>query len=122
MAASRKANTTARGLGWAHQQQVAALLRALVDGTLCWWCALPMFRNKLRNWDQRTLAGDHEVPRTRGGHKANRLLHATCNEQRGDGTRDHLRPALTGTHPSEWQGQAGQTAADDLDPRLLPWP
>ncbi len=40
----RKANTTDPGLGWKHQQQAEGLLRRRVDGTLCWWCGLPMFK------------------------------------------------------------------------------
>lgn len=114
MATQRKANTTARGLGWRHRQDVANLFRMLVDGTLCWWCARPMFKDKLRNWDSRTLSGDHTHPRAVGGTKADRLLHATCNEQRGDGSRDHKRPAIT--------GEAIMPKADVLGRRLMPWP
>jgi hypothetical protein len=116
MATARKANTTSRGLGWAHQKQVAELLRRLVDGALCWWCGRPMYRNPLRNWDKRQLQGDHSVARATGGRKTDRLLHATCNEQAGDHTHDHLRPALTGQH------MAQVMHADTLDPRLMPWP
>lgn len=108
MASSRKANTTSRGLGWRHQQAVAALFRKLTDGTLCWWCDLPMFRDKLRNWDMRTLAGDHTIPRARGGSLADRLLHATCNEQRGDGTNDDDRPSVSGSHPAQWRPHSGR--------------
>jgi hypothetical protein len=99
MATQSKANTTARGLGWKHQQIVATLIRKLTDGTLCWWCGLPMFKDKHHNWDHLKLAGDHTVPRIHGGTRADRLLHATCNKKRGDGSRDDKRPALTGTHP-----------------------
>lgn len=102
--ATRKAkdNTTARGLGWTHQQQVAVLFRKHPDGTLCWWCAQPMHKDPIRNWDARKLRGDHSIPRAVGGHRADRLLHATCNEQRGDGRRDDQRPALMNMHPKAW--------------------
>jgi hypothetical protein len=79
--------TTQRGLGWEHQKQRAALLRLHVDGTLCWWCGRPMYRSQ-------NLAADHHVARAKGGRKAGRLLHGPCNSERGDGSRDHLRPAL----------------------------
>ena len=59
-----------------------------------------MYTQPERNWDKRTLAADHSITRHNGGTLADRLLHATCNEQRGDGSRDHLRPALGGTIPT----------------------
>ncbi len=92
----RKATTTDRGLGWKHRQHREALLRSHIDGALCWWCSRPMFKESERNWDKRVLAADHSIARAVGGTRADRLLHATCNGQRGDGTRDHKRPALTG--------------------------
>ncbi|KZM70768.1 hypothetical protein [Nocardia terpenica] len=88
--------TTQRGLGWVHQQAVAALLRSLPDGSPCWWCGMPMYRDPARNFDQRQLQGDHSTARAVGGTVTDRLLHATCNGSRGDGSRDHLRPAITG--------------------------
>jgi 5-methylcytosine-specific restriction endonuclease McrA len=84
---ARVLTTTERGLGWQHQKQRAALLRRHIDGTLCFWCGLPMYRSQ-------ALAADHSVARARGGRNADRLLHTPCNSERGDGTRDHLRPAL----------------------------
>lgn len=103
----RKAKTTDRGLGWPHQQAVTRLMRKHVDGALCWWCALPMFKDRWRNWDHKTLAGDHSVPRVHGGAMADRLLHGMCNSQRQDGRWDSQRPALTRTHPSEWRPDGG---------------
>lgn len=99
--ATRK-TTTEKGLGWAHQQAVARLLRKLIDGTLCAWCGLPMFKDKRRNWDVKALAGDHTVPRVAGGTLADRLLHGTCNSQRQDGRYDDVRPTVIGCHPREW--------------------
>jgi hypothetical protein len=105
-------NTTAAGLGWSQQAR-ARLLRRHVDGRPCWWCGQPMHRDAQRNWDGRALHADHTKPRSRGGTTADRLLHDTCNTQRGDGTRDHLRPAASGapadTHP-------------DLGPLAMNWP
>lgn len=92
-------------------------MRKLVDGTLCWWCGLPMFRDANRNWDCKTLAGDHTVPRVAGGTLADRLLHGRCNSQRQDGRFDDQRPALTGVHPDDWKADSGAplpTLADDL--------
>ena len=94
---SRRTKTqTEMGLGWRHQQQRAMLLRKLTDGDLCWWCNLPMRKDANKNWDGRPLAADHSTARSMGGMLADRLLHFTCNSQRGYGNRDHSRPALTG--------------------------
>ncbi|WP_064442610.1 hypothetical protein [Hoyosella altamirensis] len=97
MAAPTK-STTARGLGHRHQQQHKRLLAKHVDGTLCWWCGKPMYRDKTHNPDSRTLEADHSKARSIHGtsHLADRLLHSKCNRERGDGSRDHQRPALTG--------------------------
>ena len=85
-----------RGLGYQHRKQRDNLLRRHVDGTPCWWCGKRMYRGPESNWDRAPLEADHTITRSHGGTKADRLLHMTCNRQRGDGTRDHERPALTG--------------------------
>lgn len=99
----RGRTTTERGLGWAHQQQRERLLRAHRDGTPCWWCGEPMYRDRTRNPDHDpsssdpasgSLAADHSRARADGGDRADRLLHGRCNKQRGTGDRDHTRPAL----------------------------
>lgn len=108
-------STTAKGLGWPHQQQVKVLRHNHVDGSPCFWCGLPMFLDDERNWDRRPLAGDHSLARTNGGTKADRLLHSTCNKQRGDGSRDDKRPAVTGIPVTE-------SISDDLGHRSMPWP
>lgn len=102
--------TTQRGLGWEHQKQREKLLRAHVEGTPCWWCGEPMHLAQ-------GLAADHSHARAHGGTKADRLLHGLCNKQRGDGSKDDLRPAVTGK-PLE-QAQADQAA---LGVRVMPWP
>lgn len=92
--------STARGLGHHHQQHRTRLLLRHVDGTPCYWCARPMYRDPKRNWDSRPLHADHSRSRSTygvGNTTADRLLHATCNERRGDGSRDDQRPALTGS-------------------------
>lgn len=119
--ARRKTNTTDKGLGWPHQQAVARLLRKLVDGTRCWWCGLPMHRDKHRNWDGKTLAGDHTVPRVHGGHLADRLLHGVCNSQRQDGRWDSQRPVVTGCHPSEWRPNGVNAAPLDTAELAMDW-
>ncbi|MBF6411214.1 hypothetical protein [Nocardia farcinica] len=108
--------TTQRGLGWTHRQQVAGLKARHVDGTPCWWCDRPMYRDAGRNWDRRTLEGDHSKARSLGGTRADRLLHSTCNRERGDGRRDHMRPAITGRRPKT----SGNAA--DLGVLAMPWP
>lgn len=108
-------STTERGLGWQHQKQVAALKAQHIDGSPCWWCGRAMFLDSENNWDTATLAGDHSTPRASGGTVADRLLHATCNKERGDGARDHLRPAVTGKSMTE-------SVEDTLGWRLMDWP
>ncbi|MFC7450538.1 hypothetical protein [Rhodococcus daqingensis] len=118
--------TTERGLGWAHQQQRDRLLRAHHDGTPCWWCDRPMYRDRTLNFDHDptgkdpnsgALAADHSHARTHGGTKADRMLHGRCNKERGDGSRDHLRPAVTG-QPIE----DAKTTHEALGTRAMPWP
>jgi len=99
--------TTQRGLGHRHKQQVAQLKRDHIEGTPCWWCGEPMYLSQ-------GLSGDHSQPRSSGGVLADRLLHGPCNSERGDGSRDHLRPALTGKRASR--------ELVDVGPRALQWP
>jgi hypothetical protein len=96
--------TTQKGYGWDHQTHRSRLIARHVDGTLCWWCARKMFRDPARNWDGKPLHADHSKTLARHGvgrTNADRLLHDTCNKQRGDGTRDDQRPALTNRPPEE---------------------
>lgn len=89
--------TTAKGLGWAHQRNRDRLLALHVDGTRCWWCGRGMYRQASRNPDGKSLHADHTRARSKAAsvhEKADRLLHDTCNKQRGDGSRDSRRPAL----------------------------
>ncbi|MDV6278000.1 hypothetical protein R3Q06_31440 [Rhodococcus erythropolis] len=114
---ARPKTTTQRNLGWQHQQQRERLLRAHVDGSPCYWCNLPMFRDAASNFDLSALNADHSHARAHGGLKADRLLHGKCNKERGDGSRDHLRPAVTGKPIA--QAQSDQEA---LGVRVMPWP
>lgn len=91
-------NTTRKGLGWQHQLQRARLVERHVDGSPCYWCGRGLHLNPDLNWDGNSLEADHSIPRSQGGTIADRLLHRHCNRARGDGDRDHLRPALT-MHP-----------------------
>lgn len=86
-----------RGLGTQHEHQRARLLANHIDGSLCWWCNEPLYRDAALNPDRRSLNADHSHARSKGGTQADRLLHDRCNKSRGDGRRDHLRPALNGT-------------------------
>lgn len=114
----RTKTTTERGYGWQHQQDRERLMRRHRNGQLCWWCGLPMHgdRTKTKNWDGRALAADHSDESARAGGKADRLLHGTCNSQRQDGSNDHIRPAVTGRHPSEPlpTGRTSEPAAPTL--------
>lgn len=107
MPGTHRRTTTQRGLGHRHKQQAAHLKQQHVDGTPCWWCGEPMYLSQ-------GLSADHSQPRSAGGTLADRLLHAPCNSERGDGTRDHLRPALTGK-------RATHNGAD-LGHRAMAWP
>lgn len=106
MAAARK-TTTARGLGHAHKVRALQLKRDHIEGSICWWCGEPMYLAQ-------GLHADHSVSRAAGGRMADRLLHDTCNEQRGDGHRDHMRPAITGI-------KLGKVTVD-LGTRAMHWP
>ena len=98
----KKANSTALGYGHQHQQQRKKLLHLMRDGEPCWWCGLPMFKDRTKNWDRKGLAADHMEENGAKQHQdAERLLHCNCNSQRQSGRNDHLRPALTGRHPLE---------------------
>lgn len=56
-----------------------------------------MYRHAALNVDGMAVEADHTQARSQGGTKADRLLLATCNRSRGDGTRgaqtDAGRPA-----------------------------
>jgi hypothetical protein len=109
--------TTAKGLGHDHQQHRDNLMARHVDGRRCWWCGKPMFKDPKRNPDKMALHADHKRSRSRFGvmrNAANRLLHAKCNIARGDGSKDHLRPALTAQLAAE--NPLGDLALDWPDP------
>lgn len=119
--------TTARGLGWQHQQIRRRLIANHRDGTPCWWCGKPMYREPSRNPDyvpgsqapgNGALAADHTLARANGGNHADRLLHGLCNKQRGDGSRDDQRPALGGTGTPT----VASTSNDPLGRRVMTWP
>lgn len=133
MPAVRK-STTQRGLGWQHQKQREALMGTHYDGAPCWWCGQPMYRDKTRNFDGQPLHADHVKSRADGGTVARRLLHGSCNAARGDGSRDHERPALKGldlahqrpcsdTPTARLEAVPGLSAAADYDaPAVYDWP
>lgn len=109
----KKPNFRERGYSYHdHDLPRKRLLIALKDGTPCWWCGLPMHKDKKKNWDGWALAADHSNPHgAKNGEKPDRLLHGRCNSQRQDGRYDKRRPALTGKHPSEpLAPQTGQQA------------
>ena len=106
MATAKRKTTHEKGLGWRHRQAVEQLKRRHRDGTPCGWCGRPMYLDRTRNWDYNpestsplsgVLHGDHsKMSRTEAMRQGlpipppDRLLHQTCNIQRGDGGNDHL--------------------------------
>ena len=112
---SKRRTNKERGVGWQHTQNRNRLLARHRDGRPCWWCTRPLFKEAERNFDSRPLHADHTRPRSRGGTVADRLLHASCNEARGDGSRDHQRPAAAASAPAD-------TTANDLGPLAMAWP
>lgn len=107
--------TTEKGLGWRHRQAVDALKRRHQDGSPCDWDGRPMYLDRTRNWDYNPeatyptsgeLQGDHrDMPRAKALALGlpipppDRLLHAECNRQRGDGRNDHLAWSNSGKPP-----------------------
>ncbi|GAS94404.1 uncharacterized protein RMCC_1370 [Mycolicibacterium canariasense] len=104
----RRASPAARGYDEAHRAQVRRLISAHIDGTPCYWCGLPMFRDRTKNPDydpnamrrdgkpdvtSGQLHGEHPDGKD-GGKLPERLMHGLCNKQRGNGDRDDERPAL----------------------------
>lgn len=57
-----------------------------------------MYRDADRNADAMPLEADHTQARSQGGTVADRLLLATCNRSRGDGTR----AAGSAAQPPDW--------------------
>lgn len=106
MTISNRKTTTERNLGWEHQKNRRRLIAKHIDGTPCpcgvgadcgpaCLCrkagyALPMYRSAALNPDGLPLDADHSQARSQGGMKADRLMLASCNRSRGDGTRDNL--------------------------------
>lgn len=114
---SHAKSTNLKGLGYDHQQNRDRLIRRHTDGNPCWWCNRPMFKQADRNFDGQSLHADHTKSRAKHGAgrtHADRLLHDLCNKQRGDGSRDHMRPAL--------QYEAAQTQERPLGHLVLAWP
>lgn len=93
-----------------------------------------MYRDRTKNYDYNpnamrrdgkpdtasgSLAHDHTRSRAKYGttnNHANRLLHGLCNKQRGDGSKDHLRPAI------KQQLAASGTPETTLGTLAMDWP
>lgn len=123
-----KKNFRERGYSYHnHDLPRKRLLMALKDGSPCWWCGLPMHKDKRRNWDGNPLAADHSNAHgAKNGEQPDRLLHGRCNSQRQDGRYDDRRPALTGKRPSEplapqAGAQALQRGQQDGDAAAFVW-
>lgn len=92
-----KRTTAQRGYDYDHEVNRTRLFARHTDGKRCWWCGLPMFKDALKNWDRKGLHAEHSKTQAKHGvgrTRADRLMHDTCNKQRGDGTRDDQRPVL----------------------------
>lgn len=118
--------TTEKGLGKKHQDAVKYLKQRHVDGSPCEWCGRPMWLDATLNYDYNpekpnlrgngVLQGDHSnmsrAESLRMGLPVlppDRLLHARCNNQRGQGENDHLAVTNAGsvedfTMPWPWIG------------------
>lgn len=121
---------TEKGLGAAHRRVRARLMVAHIDGAPCPCLAsgdcgpgcpcrkagraLPMYRDPALNPDGLPLHADHSLARSQGGTRADRLMLATCNQSRGDGTRGD-RTA------SDWWSRdwSGNPQVSALTPRSL---
>ena len=116
-----KTTTTQRGLGHAHQQNRRRLLAKHQDGAPCWWCGRGMYRTASRNPDGLSLHADHTRARSKAASvhdKADRLLHDRCNKQRGDGSKDHRRPALLAKLKQQAERKRRETGAVVIWPDL----
>lgn len=91
----------ARGYGNQHKLRRQILMNQHKEGTPCWWCGSPMYRDKTKNWDGKPLAADHSTRAASAGGEADRLLCFTCNSRRQGGANDHLRPVITGLSPAD---------------------
>ncbi len=119
---------TQRDLGLRrHRNAADALHRKHKDGTPCAWCGRPMYRDRTRNWDYNPHSTSPNSGKLHADHGAmtraeclrrglpiprpDRLLHGTCNIQRGEGGNDHLAANARGLAP-----------ADDLGKLAMDWP
>lgn len=128
---ARRKTTTERGLGWRHQQAVDALKRKHRDGDPCDWDGRPMYLDRTKNWDYKASSTNPTSGELQGDHSGmsraecierglpiplpDRLLHAECNRQRGDGKNDHLAWINSGKPPVMDIGSATTELA-------MPWP
>lgn len=112
-----KQTTTAKGLGWRHQQAAAALLRKHTDGRSCSWCGRPMYRDRMRNWDYNPLSTNPNSGKLHAHHSEmsraemirrglpirppDQLLHGRCNIQIGEGGNEHLAAGVIQTDTSK---------------------
>jgi hypothetical protein len=122
--------TTERGLGWQHQQIRRRLIANHRDGSPCpcltlddcgTGCpcraaghGLPMFKDAASNPDKRPLEADHTTARSRGGTRADRLILATCNGSRGDGSRGGATSERHTWWSRRWYDDEGGADATDL--------
>lgn len=115
-----KRTTNQRGYDYEHQTNRTRLLTRHTDGKRCWWCGHPMFKDAARNWDRKALHAEHSKSQAKHGigrTRADRLMHDTCNKQRGDGSRDDQRPVLLAQQTLE-----DETEDAGLGPLVMGWP
>ena len=93
-AAYPRANTTARGYGWDHQQTRARKLAVLQDGAPCRRCGRVMIHPKRCPSGPCffcTLDLGHATALALGGHGPRELEHCRCNRSAGSKLGNHLR-------------------------------
>ena len=101
---SRKAPTTARGLGHDHRQRKAALPDP--SGQPCPFCHQPMWPGQSPTRNGRMLSdleADHVIPRALGGeHSPLRWAHRTCNRSAGATLGNQLRRGTYTVRSRDW--------------------
>jgi len=84
---SKRRSTTARGLGWSHEQAKRQLPDP--EGAPCPFCGRPMLAGQL-------LDADHPTARAVGGGGGLRWSHRFCNRSAGARLGNLLRGRLSG--------------------------
>ena len=105
----RKLTKAQQGRGWAHDKTRARLIHNHTDGTPCWWCGKPMYRDAKLNWDKRALHADHS--KALGQYGAHNNL--------ADRGPDPRKVDTSGVSYAAWVSVADVSASKSLGARRL---